>query len=271
MMNTEAQSLSNRIAVVTGGGDGIGQAIALRLAALGAYVAVTDRDHTKARHTAALITDAGGTSITAELDVTNSAMIVASINEVVESWGRIDLWCNNAGVSSMKRFIDVSEADWDFNLNVNAKGVFFCAQAAARQMLAQEQYANGLRGKIINVASVAGKTGKAPFLSHYIASKFAVVGMTQAMASELSPQGITVNSVCPGYVRTSMQEREIDWEAALRGISADAVRQLYLNDTPLGRLETPDDVAGIVGFLASSRADFMTGIALTVSGGAWME
>lgn len=267
-MTMETQTLKHRHAVVTGAGDGIGRAIALRLAKLGAHVAVTDRDLAKAKETAQLI---GGSAITVELDVTKAPSIASAVQKIVDQWGRIDLWCNNAGVSSMKRFIDISEADWDFNVDVNAKGAFFCGQAAARQMLSQGRRQDGLRGKIINVASVAGKSGKAPFLSHYIASKFAVVGMTQAMASELSPDGITVNAVCPGYVRTSMQAREIEWEAALRGLSPETVKDLYIKDTPLGRLETPEDVAGVVGFLASPQADFMTGIALTVSGGAWME
>lgn len=271
MMNTESQTLANQTAVVTGAGDGIGRAIALRLAALGATVAVTDRDLAKAKETASLIASARGKAITSELDVTDTAALPGTVARLAGVLGRIDLWCSNAGVSSMKRFVDVSEADWDFNIDVNAKGAFFCGQAAARQILAQTRRADGLRGKIINIASVAGKTGKAAFLSHYIASKFAVVGMTQAMASELSPEGITVNAVCPGYVRTSMQQREIDWEASLRGLTPEAVKELYIKDTPLGRLETPEDVAGVVGFLASPQADFMTGIALTVSGGAWME
>jgi NAD(P)-dependent dehydrogenase (short-subunit alcohol dehydrogenase family) len=270
-MKAEIQMSANGVAVVTGAGDGIGRCIALKLAAGGARVAATDRDHAKAERTAAEIVAAGGTATSTELDVTSSAMVVATIRKITSAWGQIDLWCNNAGVSSMKRFVDVTEADWDIIVDVNAKGTFLCGQAAARQMLSQDKRENGLRGKIINIASVAGKTGKAPFLSHYIASKFAVVGLTQAMASELSPEGITVNAVCPGYVRTSMQEREIEWEASLRGVTTDAVRQFYLSDTPLARLETPEDVAGVVNFLASSAADFMTGIALTVSGGAWME
>lgn len=262
---------TRRVAVITGAGEGIGRAIALRLASAGGCVVVTDRDRAKAEKTAAAITAAEGTAMALELDVTRRDSIETATVEVLDKWGTIDIWCNNAGVSSMNRFVDLTEAEWDFNFNVNAKGTFLCSQVAARQMLSQDKRENGLRGKIINTASVAGKTGKAPFLAHYIASKFAVVGLTQAMASELSPSGITVNAVCPGYVRTSMQEREIAWEASLRGISPEAVKQLYLNDTPLGRLETPDDVAGVVTFLSSQQADFMTGISVTVSGGAWME
>ncbi|MFO3797569.1 MAG: SDR family NAD(P)-dependent oxidoreductase, partial [Anaerolineales bacterium] len=173
--------------------------------------------------------------------------------------------------STMQRFINLSEQDWDFNMNVNAKGTFLCSQQAARQMMQQPPDEHGLRGKIINIASMAGKRGNAPFLAHYVASKFAVVGLTQAMAGELASYGILVNAVCPGYVQTSMQEREVVWEASLRGISPDEVRQLYLADTPLRRLEQPEDVANVVFFLASPDSNFITGEAINVNGGAWMD
>ena len=264
--------MDGRIAVVTGAGEGIGRAIALVLARAGARIAVTDVDLRKAEAVVSAIEAIGGQAIAAELDVTRLSSIEAALDAIVGAWQRIDLWCSNAGVSSMKRFVDLTEADWDHNLDVNAKGVFLCGQVVTRQMLAQERRSDdGLRGKIINTASVAGKTGKVAFLSHYIASKYAVVGLTQAMATELAPDGITVNAVCPGYVRTAMQERELAWEAQLRGITVEEVKKLYLADTPLGRLETPEDVAGVVGFLASRSADFMTGVAITVAGGAWMQ
>ena len=157
-------------------------------------------------------------------------------------------------------------------LSVNAKGVFLCSQVIAREMMKQTPVVDGgLRGKIINTASMAGKRGNAPFLVHYVASKFAVVGLTQALAGELAAYDITVNAVCPGYVHTNMQEREADWEASLRGITADEVRQLYINDTPLRRLETPEDVAKVVVFLASSLSDFMTGVSVSVNGGSYMD
>ena len=270
-MTTEPPALNDRVAVVTGAGEGIGRAIATRLAELGAHVVVSDRDALKAERAAAEIRRSAPQASAETLDVTEIASIDAALARVLSVYGRIDIWCNNAGVSTMQRFVDITEAEWDFNFEVNAKGTFLCSRAAARQMLRQDRRSDGLRGKIINMASVAGKTGKAPYLAHYIASKFAVVGLTQAMASELSPEGITVNAVCPGYVRTSMQEREIAWEAKLRGLTGQQVQGLYIKDTPLGRLETPEDVAGIVGFLASPQADFVTGISLSVSGGAWME
>jgi meso-butanediol dehydrogenase / (S,S)-butanediol dehydrogenase / diacetyl reductase len=270
-MDSLVHPVERRVAAVTGAGSGIGRAIALGLARGGATVAVTDVDERRAVIVAAEITSAGGDAIGMPLDVTRKGEVEEAVRSIVDRWGRLDIWVNNAGVSTMNRLFDLTEEDWDFNLDVNAKGTFFGTQAAARQMAGQNPKDPGrLRGKIINTASMAGKRGNAPFLSHYVASKFAVVGFTQAAAGELAPLGITVNAVCPGYVRTSMQEREMEWEARLRSLSPGEVKRLYVADTPLGRLETPEDVAGVVLFLASSAGDFITGAAIDVNGGAWM-
>ncbi len=263
--------LLGKTVVVTGAATGIGRAIAERLSAEGAWVAITDRNEAGARQTANDICSNGRQAIAIRLDVTQSAEINEAIKRVLAERKRLDIWVNNAGVSTMNRFLELTEEDWDFNMNVNAKGTFLCAQAAARQMVSQQPAENGLRGKIINIASMAGKRGNAPFLAHYVASKFAVVGLTQAMAGELAPHAILVNAVCPGYVRTSMQERELIWEASLRGISVEDVQRLYINDTPLGRLESAEDVARVVSFLASDDANFITGESLNVNGGAWMD
>ena len=175
-------------------------------------------------------------------------------------------------MSSMNHFIDLTEEEWDFNMDTNAKGVFLCSQTVARQMIKQEvDPHNGLRAKIINTASMAGKRGNATFLAHYVASKFAVIGLTQAMAGELAPYRITVNAVCPGYVNTSMQEREVSWESTLRGIHQDEVRRLYIKDTPLDRLETAEDVAAVDVFLASPASDFISGEAISINGGSYMD
>lgn len=258
--------------LITGAGSGIGRAIALAMAAAGGRVLVTDRNEEWAAAVAKEIEQQGNEARCAAVDVTRPEQAQAALQTLLSAWGRLDVWVNNAGVSSMNRFVDLTEEDWDFNMDINAKGVFFCSQVAARQLIAQEpDPRSGLRGKIINIASMAGKRGNAPFLAHYVASKFAVVGLTQSMAGELAPYGITVNSVCPGYVATSMQERELAWEASLRGVSVDEVKRLYVADTPLARLETAEDVAAVVVFLASSAADFITGEAINVNGGAFMD
>jgi len=266
--------LANKMVGITGAGTGIGRAITLALAVEGAEIAVTDMNLEWAEKVAAEVCAAGGKAHAFKLDVTKRNDVEKVVKEIAEKLGHIDIWCNNAGVSSMQRFLDLTDKDWDFNMDVNVRGVFLCSQAVVREILKQNtDPKSGLRGKIINTASMAGKRGNAPFLAHYVASKFAVVGLTQALAGELAPEKITVNAVCPGYVKTNMQDRESQWEAELRGggITADGVRQLYINDTPLGRLETAEDVAGVVVFLASDEADFITGEAININGGSWMD
>jgi meso-butanediol dehydrogenase / (S,S)-butanediol dehydrogenase / diacetyl reductase len=253
--------MSNDVAVVTGAGSGIGRAIATELAARGHTVVATDRDLDTARATAAAF---GGEA--RRLDVTDPSHAALVAEEIAATHGGIHVWVSNAGISKMQRFLDVSAADLRQTLAVNLEGVFLCGQAAARAMTAR-----GIAGTIVNVASMAGKQGRVPYLADYVASKFGVVGLTQAMAFELAPHGITVNSVCPGYVATPMQDRELGWEAALRGAAPEDVRQLWIDDTPLGRLETPEDVARAVAFLAGPDARFITGEALAVNGGAFMD
>jgi meso-butanediol dehydrogenase/(S,S)-butanediol dehydrogenase/diacetyl reductase len=249
-------------AVVTGAGTGIGAAIARALAARGHAVAVTDLDEGAAKAVAAKIDGA----LALRLDVVDLTSIETACAAAVDGLGPLDVFVSNAGVSTMAPFVEISEEEYDRNMAVNAKGIFLCGQVAARRMIAA-----GRGGAIVNTASMAGKRGAAPFLAHYVASKFAVVGLTQAMAAELAPHGIRVNCVCPGYVATGMQERELEWEAAIRGTTVDAVRDLWIADTPLGRIETPEDVAGAVAFLASDDARFVTGEALAVNGGAFMD
>ena len=163
----------------------------------------------------------------------------------------------------MQHALLLTDEEWDFNFAVNSRGVFLADQIAARHFVATGQ------GCIVNTASLAGKVG-APLLGHYSASKFAVLGWTQALARELAPKGIRVNAVCPGFVKTGMQTREIEWEAALRGIPAHQVVAEYIAQTPLGRLELPEDVADVVVFLCSDQARFMTGQGVNVTGGVYM-
>ncbi len=250
-----------RTALVTGAGSGIGAAIARTLAERGHHVVVTDVDEAAAGLVAAEI----GCEAR-RLDVTDPEAVRVVAESVAADRDGIDAWVSNAGISTMAPFLEVPVEQVARTLAINLQAVFVCGQAAARTMVAA-----GRPGRILNVASMAGKAGRVPYLSDYVASKFGVVGLTQAMAFELAPHGITVNSVCPGYVQTPMQERELAWEAQLRGTTPDAVRELWVADTPLGRLETPADVARAAAFLISDDAAFITGEALAVNGGAYMD
>ncbi len=244
--------------MVTGAGTGIGAAISKALAAAGASVACTDLDRQAAEAAATAIGERAAAWV---LDVTDAEGTARVVNEIAAQLGGLDIVCANAGVSTMNPVVDLTEAEWDLNMDVNAKGVFLTNQAAVRHFLA-----TGTKGVIVNTASLAAKMG-APLLAHYSASKFAVMGFTQALAREVAEHGIRVNCVCPGFVRTSMQHREVAWEAKLRGMSEQAVVEEYVSLTPLGRLEEPEDVADAVVFLASDAARFITGESLNVTGG----
>lgn len=253
--------LTGKIAVVTGAGSGIGRSIAQEYARQGATVAVADINEDAARRVLAEIQQDAPKSLAVQVDVTAKASCEHLYQTVYERFGRIDIAVNNAGVSTMNWVVDMTEEEWDFNMNVNAKGVFLCTQAVLPYLIRQGH------GRIINTASMAGKRGTS-LLAHYAASKWAVIGFTKSVALEVARHGITVNCVCPGYVRTSMQERELSWEAKLRGMTPDEVFAEYVRNTPLGRIETPEDVAKIFVFLGSDLADFITGEAIDVTGGA---
>lgn len=252
--------LQGRRAIVTGAATGIGRAIARALARQGITVAVCDIDRAGAERVAS---DLGGGAIAVAIDVTSRTAVATAFAEVERRLGGYDILCANAGVSTMQRAVDLTDAEWDFNLNVNTRGVFLTNQLAARHFLAQG------RGTIVNTASLAAKVG-APLLAHYSASKFAVLGWTQGLARELAPAGIRVNAVCPGFVATGMQSREVEWESKLRGVSPQQVVKDYVAQTPLGRLEEPEDVADVVVFLCSDSARFMTGQGINVTGGVYM-
>lgn len=248
--------------VITGAATGIGAATARAFAGAGYRVAVTDVDFNAATRTAHTIE--GATPF--ELDVRDRASIDSACRDAVDSLGPLEVWVSCAGVSSMARFVDLTDEEIDLNLDVNVRGALISGQVAARTFIEQ-----GPGGCIVNVASMAGKRGGVPYLAHYVASKFAVVGLTQAMACELAPFGVRVNSVCPGYVRTGMQDREIEWEAQLKGITKEEVVDFYIADTPLRRLQSADEVATLALFLASDAAASITGESVAINGGSYMD
>ena len=246
---------------MTGGGSGIGRAICKALAQEGAHLLVADINEKSAKDTCDELATFGGRYSPTKVDVRSEVEVKRMVDEAVKEFGQIDILCANAGVSTMNWAIDLTEEEWDYNMDVNAKGIFFCCKHVAKQMIKQ-----GRGGKIVNTASMAGKIG-ASVLAHYCASKFAVVGLTQSLADEFARYKINVNAVCPGFVKTSMQERELVWEAKLRGTTPEAIKQKMIELTPLGRLEEPEDVARLAVFLASPESEFMTGQAINVTGG----
>ncbi len=255
-----AEELAGKRAIVTGAGSGIGRAIARALARHGVRVAVADLDHATAEKVAA---DLGKDARAVAIDVRQRQSVEAALNEVMQAWNGFDILIANAGVSTMNKAVDLTDDEWNFNFDVNARGVFLTNQIAARHFIA-----SGNQGVIVNTASLAAKIG-APLLAHYSASKFAVLGWTQALARELAVHHIRVNAVCPGFVKTSMQSREVIWEAELRGVTPERVIADYVAQTPLGRLEEPEDVADVVVFLCSNGARFMTGQGINVTGGVY--
>lgn len=256
--------LDGQVAVVTGAGRGIGRAIALRFAKERVRVTAADINHQNAQGVVQEIEAMGGQAIPLTVDVTCKDDTEQMVSRTVERFGRLDILVNNAGIGVIAPLLDTGEDAWDALMNVNAKGVLLCSQAAARHMIEQ-----GSGGRIINNASGAGKiaTGKDIPLGAYAASKHAVVALTKQMGLELSSHGILVNCVCAGIVDTPMWDL-IDREvAALQGAPLGSVKASAVERIPLGRIEKPEDVANMVAFLASSDASYITAQALNVCGG----
>jgi meso-butanediol dehydrogenase/(S,S)-butanediol dehydrogenase/diacetyl reductase len=249
-----------RTALVTGAAGGIGRAIARTLAESGHRVAILDVDEAGLGETAAT----EGAFQPHVTDVTDAAAVDRAVGLIRDSWGVPHVVVNAAGISTMALLVDITEDDWDRMMGVNAKGTFLVMKAALPHLIERRA------GTVINIASVAGIEG-ADLLSHYSASKFAVVGLTQAAAKEVARFGIRINAVCPGLIRTPMQDREVVWEAALTGLTPEQVRQRYIDMTPMARIGTPQDVARLVSFLASDESDFITGQSLHVDGGLRMR
>lgn len=252
------RDLSDKTAIVTGSGRGIGRAIALRLAEEGATVAVNDLEEERAADTVAAIEDAGGTALTAVADVTDYDAVASMVDSVVESEGGVDLLVNNAGWDRIEWFIEQDPEVWDRIIDINMKGQLNCAHAVANHFVD-----TGTDGKIVNIASDAARVGSSGE-AVYSGTKGGIISFTKTLARELARDKINCNAVAPGPTDTPLVEemKETDLGGKILGGMEQQV--------PLGRMAEPDDIAGAVAFLASSDADFITGQVLSVSGGLTM-
>jgi 3-oxoacyl-[acyl-carrier protein] reductase len=244
--------LKGQVAIVTGAAQGIGQAISAALSQEGARLVVSDIQEDAAIAAAKQLTATGQEAIAIAVNVADEASVKAMVEKVLSSWGKIDILVNNAGITRDALLIRMKESDWDAVLDINLKGVFHCTKAVLSSMSKQRS------GKIVNIASIVGVMGNAG-QANYVASKAAVIGLTKTTAREYASRGLTVNAVAPGFIETAMT-------AAL----SQDIRQRLMDQIPLGRLGTSQDVANAVLFLVSDQAGYMTGQVLHVNGGMLM-
>ncbi len=250
-----------QVAIVTGAGQGIGRAIALRLAQDGMDVVIADLRGDAAETVAAEVRQLGVRALPLIIDVSSSDDRSQMIADTLAEFNRLDVLVNNAGVQRISMPLDVTEQHWDTVMSVNAKAVYFCCVEALQYMTVQQ------RGRIVNIASAAGKTASTIYHPVYNISKAAVIAMTKTLALACATQGVRINAVCPGIVDTPMQDL-VDTEfSRLTGKPPEQIRQERLDRVPMGRAETPDEVAAVVAFLVGPDSRYMTGQAINVTGG----
>jgi NAD(P)-dependent dehydrogenase (short-subunit alcohol dehydrogenase family) len=247
--------LDNKTAIVTGARRGIGHAIALALAKEGANVVVSDVSQEDCQKVVIEIEVLGKRGLAVKCDVTSRVEVEDMVRRAVAEFGRVDILVNNAGVINFKPFLELTDEDWDNTLNVNLKGQFLCARAVAKEMVKNKW------GRIINIASISsGGCGIAfPLIAHYTASKGGVMALTEALALELTPQGINVNAICPGAIDTDMT----------KGTKESGQLEHVLLRIPKGRIGQPEDIANLAVFLASEESDYISGAAIVIDGG-WL-
>ena len=260
MSASDVNRLDGRVAIITGAGGGIGAAIATLFAAEGARVVVADRDLDAANATAMKL---GANGFAHEVDVTRESQVQAMAQHVRATHGRIDILVNNAGIMRKAYVKDMTEATWDAVVDVNLKATFLCSKAVLPAMI------DAGRGRIINIASIAGKLGE-PTASAYSAAKFGVIGFTRALAIEVAPHDILVNAICPGPIPTALGEQGWRDGAEVEGVPLERIMARVGSRSPLRRLGTVEQVARMALFIASDDCDFTTGSAFNVDGGIVM-
>jgi 3-oxoacyl-[acyl-carrier protein] reductase len=253
--------LKEKIVLVTGAGAGIGEAIAVAMAEAGAAVAAADIDGDAAARTADKAAKFQAKTLALQADVGSLEDIDRMVEHVVGEFGRLDVIVNNAGVTRRAYIMDLTEEDWDRIHRVNAKGVFFCLQRAARQMIGQGG------GRIINIASIAGRGYAGTSNAAYAASKGAVIALTKTAAQQLGPHNINVNAICPGVTRTPLGDRSLVVRAQEQGVTIEEALKRHIAPIPIGRANDPEDIAAMAVFLASPGARNITGQAYNVDGG----
>ena len=259
-------SLQGKVALVTGAGRGMGRATALALAGEGAAVAVTDILADAVEETATDVRAAGGNSIAIAADIGDGGAIDRVIGDAVAALGRVDILVNNAGVTRYLDIMDITEADWDRIHRVNARGAFFVMQRTARRMIEQ-----GSGGRIVNIASIAGKGYRGTSNAAYAASKGAVIAMTLIAAHQLAQYDINVNAICPGSTITAMSTATMEQRAAEQGVSVAELQAQRAAHIPIGRANEPEDIAAMAAFLAGPGARNITGQTINVDGGLVMH
>jgi len=256
--------LKGKVAIVTGGARGIGGSIVEGFAKEGASVMIGDILFDVAQKLAGKLTKSGTRAIAVRTDVTKKSDFDNLVATTIKEFGKIDILVNAAGITQDILLADIDEAAWDRMLEVNAKSVYLGIKSVMPHMIAARY------GKIVNISSRSGKEGQ-PGLSHYAASKFAIIGFTQATARELAPYDINVNAVCPGILRTDMWEKILDTRSARIGIPREEVWSRAMETIPLKRPQVPEDIASLVLFLSSDVSRNITGEAISVNGGARMD
>lgn len=272
-----ADRLKGKIAIVTGAGQGIGKGVATRLSQEGAHIVIAEYKAENAHAVANELSANGPRTLAYPIDIGDTTQIDQMVRDVVNEFGQIDILVNNAGVLETLPLFDLTPEKWDWLQRVNQRGLFFCLQAVAKQMVTQisdEVKSSGKAersyGKIVNFSSIAGRKGR-PYAAHYSAAKWATISMTQSAALYLAPYNINVNAICPGVVPTPMWE-DIDKTQATRfGMQQGEWIQSTIDKVPLKRAAKPEDIAAAVAFLCSEDADYITGQALNVDGGMEMN